>query len=181
MDRKSLSLQTVVETVVQEIQRLLVVHPMLVLATKSAAFGDKQSITEVIRLDQVYKIPRSSCWTATPSLVYLCNCRFYSFTFVAGFVPEKGPMRRHRIQEVLKINHIVVSCHPCGRYDLIPHEHDMTKLPLQNCITHSLSFHSNLQSFVSHRMLLRALGLDQLTLRTYNCPFIVTYYHHHHS
>lgn len=49
-DRKILSLQTVVETVVQEIQRLLVEHPMLVLATKSAAFGDKQSTTEVIRL-----------------------------------------------------------------------------------------------------------------------------------
>lgn len=58
MDRKSLSLQTVVETVVQEIQRLLVLDPMLVLATKSAAFGDKQSITEVIRLGQEYKIPR---------------------------------------------------------------------------------------------------------------------------
>ncbi|XP_057793569.1 DNA repair protein XRCC2 homolog [Salvia miltiorrhiza] len=48
-NRKSLSLQTVVETVVQEIQRLLVVHPILVLATKSAVFGDKQSTTDVIR------------------------------------------------------------------------------------------------------------------------------------
>ncbi|KAH6834114.1 hypothetical protein C2S53_017008 [Perilla frutescens var. hirtella] len=48
-NRKSLSLQTVVETVVHEIQRLMAVHPILVLATKSAAFGDKQSTTEVIR------------------------------------------------------------------------------------------------------------------------------------
>ncbi|KAL2456724.1 DNA repair protein XRCC2-like protein [Abeliophyllum distichum] len=47
--RKSLSLQCVVETMVQEIQRLLSVHPMLVLAAKSASFGDKQSTTEVIR------------------------------------------------------------------------------------------------------------------------------------
>lgn len=49
MDRKSLSLQTVVGAAVQEIQRVLQAHPMVVLATKSAAFGDKQS-TEVIRL-----------------------------------------------------------------------------------------------------------------------------------
>ncbi|XP_022863713.1 DNA repair protein XRCC2 homolog isoform X3 [Olea europaea var. sylvestris] len=48
-NRKSLSLQCVVETMVQEIQRLLLVHPMLVLASKSASFGDKQSTTEVIR------------------------------------------------------------------------------------------------------------------------------------
>ncbi|KAK4391214.1 DNA repair protein XRCC2 [Sesamum angolense] len=41
--------QTVVESIVQEIQRLLLVHPMLVLAAKSAAFGDKQSTTHVIR------------------------------------------------------------------------------------------------------------------------------------
>ncbi|KAL2231888.1 UNVERIFIED_CONTAM: DNA repair protein XRCC2 [Sesamum indicum] len=48
IDRKSLSLQTVAESIVQEIQRLLLVHPMLVLAAKSAAFGDKQSTTHVI-------------------------------------------------------------------------------------------------------------------------------------
>ncbi|XP_011096880.1 DNA repair protein XRCC2 homolog [Sesamum indicum] len=48
-NRKSLSLQTVAESIVQEIQRLLLVHPMLVLAAKSAAFGDKQSTTHVIR------------------------------------------------------------------------------------------------------------------------------------
>ncbi|KAI3464386.1 hypothetical protein Pfo_021049 [Paulownia fortunei] len=48
-NRKSLSLQTVAETIVQEIQSLLLVHPMLVLAAKSATFGDKQSATEVIR------------------------------------------------------------------------------------------------------------------------------------
>ncbi|KAL0360095.1 UNVERIFIED_CONTAM: DNA repair protein XRCC2 [Sesamum radiatum] len=48
-NRKGLSLQTVVESIVQETQRLLVVHPMLVLAAKSAAFGDKQSTTHMIR------------------------------------------------------------------------------------------------------------------------------------
>ncbi|KAL8485967.1 hypothetical protein ACS0TY_028029 [Phlomoides rotata] len=48
-NRKSLSLQTVVGAAVQEIQRILLAHPMLVLATKSAAFGDKQSTTEAIR------------------------------------------------------------------------------------------------------------------------------------
>ncbi|KAG8378416.1 hypothetical protein BUALT_Bualt08G0135100 [Buddleja alternifolia] len=47
--RKNLSLQTVAETVVKEIQRVLLVHPMLVLAAKSASFGDKQSKSEVIR------------------------------------------------------------------------------------------------------------------------------------
>lgn len=50
MDRKSLSLQTVVAAAVQEMQRVLLAHPMLVLATKSALFGDKQSTTELIRL-----------------------------------------------------------------------------------------------------------------------------------
>ncbi|KAH6759387.1 X-ray repair cross complementing 2-like protein [Perilla frutescens var. frutescens] len=58
-NRKSLSLQTVVETVVHEIQRLMAVHHMLVLATKSAAFGDKQSTTEVIRKRSDEKIPAS--------------------------------------------------------------------------------------------------------------------------
>ncbi|KAH6776659.1 hypothetical protein C2S52_014220 [Perilla frutescens var. hirtella] len=58
-NRKSLSLQTVVETVVHEIQRLMAVHPILVLSTKSAAFGDKQSTTEVIRKRSNEKIPVS--------------------------------------------------------------------------------------------------------------------------
>ncbi|GER27508.1 DNA repair protein XRCC2 homolog [Striga asiatica] len=48
-NRKSLSLQTITEAIVQEIQRLLQVHPMLVLAAKSATFGDMQSASEVIR------------------------------------------------------------------------------------------------------------------------------------
>lgn len=48
-NRKSLSLQILAETIVQEIQRVLQVHPMLVLTTKSAAFGDKQSATELMR------------------------------------------------------------------------------------------------------------------------------------
>ncbi|XP_051139141.1 DNA repair protein XRCC2 homolog isoform X1 [Andrographis paniculata] len=48
-DRKSLSLQTVAESVVQEIQKIMLVHPLLVVATKSVAFNDKQSATEVMR------------------------------------------------------------------------------------------------------------------------------------
>ncbi|KAL3845622.1 hypothetical protein ACJIZ3_003025 [Penstemon smallii] len=48
-NRKNLSLQSVAETTVQEIQRLLLVHPMLVLVAKSASFSDKQSISEVTR------------------------------------------------------------------------------------------------------------------------------------
>ncbi|XP_073144090.1 DNA repair protein XRCC2 homolog isoform X2 [Henckelia pumila] len=47
--RKNLSLQSMTETVVQEIQRLMLVHPILVLATKSALSSDKQSKTEVSR------------------------------------------------------------------------------------------------------------------------------------
>ncbi|XP_042035838.1 DNA repair protein XRCC2 homolog isoform X2 [Salvia splendens] len=71
IDRKSLSLQTVVETVVQEIQRLLVVHPMLVLATKSAAFGDKQSITEVIRKRPNEKTPDPRCAQNKPHRCFM--------------------------------------------------------------------------------------------------------------
>ncbi|GFP81374.1 protein disulfide isomerase-like 5-2 [Phtheirospermum japonicum] len=48
-NRKGLSLQTVTEAIVREIQRLLQMHPMLVLAAKSATFGDKQSGNEVTR------------------------------------------------------------------------------------------------------------------------------------
>ncbi|XP_042035829.1 DNA repair protein XRCC2 homolog isoform X1 [Salvia splendens] len=70
-NRKSLSLQTVVETVVQEIQRLLVVHPMLVLATKSAAFGDKQSITEVIRKRPNEKTPDPRCAQNKPHRCFM--------------------------------------------------------------------------------------------------------------
>ncbi|KAI3917249.1 hypothetical protein MKX01_000026 [Papaver californicum] len=39
-NRKSLSLQSVVETVVKEIQKLLLVQPMLLLATKATILGD---------------------------------------------------------------------------------------------------------------------------------------------
>ncbi|CAL5323629.1 unnamed protein product [Camellia sinensis] len=46
---KSHSLQTVSETVVLEIRKLLQVHPMLVLATKAASLGDKYSTSEAKR------------------------------------------------------------------------------------------------------------------------------------
>ncbi|KAL3513522.1 hypothetical protein ACH5RR_026239 [Cinchona calisaya] len=48
-DRKSLSLQSVTENVVQDIQKLLLVHPMLVLASKTTNSGDKYSADEVRR------------------------------------------------------------------------------------------------------------------------------------
>uniref|UniRef100_A0A5B7CBR6 RecA family profile 1 domain-containing protein n=1 Tax=Davidia involucrata TaxID=16924 RepID=A0A5B7CBR6_DAVIN len=44
--RKSLSLQSVSETVVQEIRKLLMVQPMLVLATKAANLGNRYSTNE---------------------------------------------------------------------------------------------------------------------------------------
>lgn len=46
---RKLSLQSITESVVQEIQRLMLVHPMLVLATKSALLSNMQSKTEVLR------------------------------------------------------------------------------------------------------------------------------------
>lgn len=49
VNRRGLSLQTVSDTVVQEIQKLLLVHPMLVLATKAANLGDKYLKNEVKR------------------------------------------------------------------------------------------------------------------------------------
>ncbi|PSS36075.1 DNA repair protein [Actinidia chinensis var. chinensis] len=48
-DRKSRSFQSVVESIVQEIRKLLLMHPMLVLATKAASLGDKYSINEAKR------------------------------------------------------------------------------------------------------------------------------------
>lgn len=45
--RKSLSLQSVSESVVQEIQKILLVHPMLVLTTKAASLQDKYTTREV--------------------------------------------------------------------------------------------------------------------------------------
>ncbi|KAF4357251.1 hypothetical protein G4B88_012618 [Cannabis sativa] len=47
--RKSLSLQSVSETVVQEMKRLLLMHPMLVIATKTVSLGDRYA-NEVQRL-----------------------------------------------------------------------------------------------------------------------------------
>ncbi|KAH7569795.1 hypothetical protein ACOSP7_017623 [Xanthoceras sorbifolium] len=46
-NRKSLSLQSVSETVVQEMRKLLLVHPMVVIATKATIIGDKNSTKEV--------------------------------------------------------------------------------------------------------------------------------------
>ncbi|XP_041014011.1 DNA repair protein XRCC2 homolog isoform X2 [Juglans microcarpa x Juglans regia] len=43
-NRKTPSLQTVSETVVQEIRKLLLLHPMLVIATKATIFGDRYSM-----------------------------------------------------------------------------------------------------------------------------------------
>lgn len=48
-NRKSLSLQSVSDIAVQEIQKILVVHPMLVLTTKTANLQDKFTSREVIR------------------------------------------------------------------------------------------------------------------------------------
>ncbi|XP_010315101.2 DNA repair protein XRCC2 homolog isoform X2 [Solanum lycopersicum] len=48
-NRRSLSLQNVSDIAVQEIQKILVVHPMLVLTTKAASLQDKVASREVIR------------------------------------------------------------------------------------------------------------------------------------
>uniref|UniRef100_A0A0V0IE43 Putative DNA repair protein XRCC2-like n=1 Tax=Solanum chacoense TaxID=4108 RepID=A0A0V0IE43_SOLCH len=48
-NRRSLSLQSVSDIAVQEIQKILVVHPMLVLTTKAASLQDKFTSREVIR------------------------------------------------------------------------------------------------------------------------------------
>ncbi|KAL3347478.1 hypothetical protein AABB24_021249 [Solanum stoloniferum] len=48
-NRRSLSLQSVSAIVVQEIQKILLVHPMLVLTTKAASLQDKFTSREVIR------------------------------------------------------------------------------------------------------------------------------------
>lgn len=51
--RKSLSLQSVSDAVVREIQKLLLVHPMLVLATKSTNLWERSS-TEVKRTSRTW-------------------------------------------------------------------------------------------------------------------------------
>ncbi|GMG99554.1 hypothetical protein Nepgr_001394 [Nepenthes gracilis] len=48
-DRKTLSLQSVTEAVVNEIRNILLVHPMLVLATKATIFGDKCATNDIKR------------------------------------------------------------------------------------------------------------------------------------
>ncbi|KAF5737803.1 putative X-ray repair cross complementing 2 (XRCC2) [Tripterygium wilfordii] len=55
--RKSLSLQNLWETVVMEITRLLMVHPMLVFATKATIVGDKFSATEAKRTPKNWSSP----------------------------------------------------------------------------------------------------------------------------
>ncbi|XP_075100376.1 DNA repair protein XRCC2 homolog isoform X4 [Nicotiana tabacum] len=51
--RKSLSLQSVSESVVQEIQKILLVHPMLVLTTKAASLQDKYTTREIRNTGQL--------------------------------------------------------------------------------------------------------------------------------
>ncbi|XP_044490287.1 DNA repair protein XRCC2 homolog isoform X2 [Mangifera indica] len=48
-NRKSLSLLGVLETIVQEINNLLLVHPLVVIATKTTIIGDKSSTNEIPR------------------------------------------------------------------------------------------------------------------------------------
>ncbi|XP_070048495.1 DNA repair protein XRCC2 homolog isoform X3 [Nicotiana tomentosiformis] len=50
---KSLSLQSVSESVVQEIQKILLVHPMLVLTTKATSLQDKYTTREVRNIGQL--------------------------------------------------------------------------------------------------------------------------------
>lgn len=64
-NRKHFSLQGVTENVVQEIQKLLLVHPMLVLASKTASLGEKYSTNEAMRsLDH----RRSNIWPSADAL-----------------------------------------------------------------------------------------------------------------
>ncbi|KAF6158417.1 hypothetical protein GIB67_019456 [Kingdonia uniflora] len=51
-NRKSFSFHSVVETIVQEIQKLLQVQPMLLLATKATVLGDGSFTSELKRLVQ---------------------------------------------------------------------------------------------------------------------------------
>lgn len=50
MSRKSLSLQSAFEIVVQEMRKLIRVHPMLVIATKATSFGDRIFANDAYRL-----------------------------------------------------------------------------------------------------------------------------------
>lgn len=49
VSRKSLSLQSEFETVVQEMRKLLQVHPMLIIATKVTSFGDRTFANDASR------------------------------------------------------------------------------------------------------------------------------------
>ncbi|XP_016502180.1 DNA repair protein XRCC2 homolog isoform X2 [Nicotiana tabacum] len=53
INRKSLSLQCVSESVVQEIQKILLVHPMLVLTTKATSLQDKYTTREIRIIGQL--------------------------------------------------------------------------------------------------------------------------------
>lgn len=46
MHRKCISLQSISDTVVQEIRKLLLVHPMLVIATKEIMLGKVYAVDE---------------------------------------------------------------------------------------------------------------------------------------
>lgn len=58
-NRRTHSLQIVYETIVQEIRKLMLVHPMLVLATKAASLGNKYPGNEANRQNSFGRILRN--------------------------------------------------------------------------------------------------------------------------
>ncbi|KAI9169503.1 hypothetical protein LWI28_013270 [Acer negundo] len=85
-NRKSLSLQSVSETVVQEIRKLLLVHPMVVIATKAIIIGDKNSAKEV-----KWKLRKLS----TPDITYVDNIKvILSMSHITSICLLSGSPRR---------------------------------------------------------------------------------------
>nr|GMD79320.1 DNA repair protein XRCC2 homolog isoform X1 [Ipomoea batatas] len=92
-NRKSLSLQSVSETVVQEIRKILLVHPMLVLSTKAISLEDKYASNEVVRNVGKWPTQNSLDSTSVRSRANILPFREYMPSVWQSFVSHRMLVR----------------------------------------------------------------------------------------
>ncbi|XP_019181127.1 PREDICTED: DNA repair protein XRCC2 homolog isoform X2 [Ipomoea nil] len=92
-NRKSLSLQSVSETVVQEIRKILLVHPMLVLSTKAVSLEDKHASNEVVRNVGKWPAQNSLDSTSVRSRANILPFREYMPSVWQSFVSHRMLVR----------------------------------------------------------------------------------------
>ncbi|OVA14976.1 hypothetical protein BVC80_65g23 [Macleaya cordata] len=134
-NRKSLSLHSVVETVVQEIRKLLQVQPMILLATKATILGDGELKRFSILSDEEISPSPSP---AQPAIYYTQDTytsSSYFVSFIISAISTTITTTHHRHHHLLMTNATanVIPTPPPPLLSPPPDDHDTTTI--QNMMT----------------------------------------------